>query len=118
MKRLRLKEYEIFESTGASPELLRKCKLSYEAGNNGEGGISGEIDGNIIKLFQKNPFGVTSEQGYRYEGEINTIKIEDEEDAKSLYTKYVEVAKMQSGEHGFEAMKKLDKELIDKLLSL
>ena len=116
---LREKEYEIFESTGASPELLSKCQLTYEEdyeGNdsNPTGIIRGTIDGNEIGLSRLRQ----SDTLFFYTGGLNGVEMKNEEDMEKLFNKYVEVAKMQSGEHGFEAMKKLDKELVDKLINL
>ena len=116
---LREKEYEIFESTGASPELLSKCQLTYEntqdRNSNSTEVIRGTIDGNEVELFRlTNKIEISSV----YTGTINTNKIENEEDAQKLYAKYVEVAKMQSGEHVIEGIEKLNKELVDKLINL
>src|SRR3989338_6964427 len=53
---LREKEYEIFESTGVSPELLSKCQLTYEntqdRNSNSTEVIRGTIDGNEVELFR------------------------------------------------------------------
>ena len=112
---LREKEYEIFESTGVSPELLSKCRLTYEKDyDNSLEIIKGTIDGNEIGLSRLRQ----SDTLFFYTGGLNGVEMKNEEDMEKLFNKYVEVAKMQSGEHGFEAMKKLDKELVDKLINL
>ena len=115
---LREKEYEIFESTGVSPELLSKCQLTYEntqdRNSNSTEVIRGTIDGNEIGLSRLRQ----SDTLFFYTGGLNGVEMKNEEDMEKLFNKYVEVAKMQSGEHVIEGIEKLNKELVDKLINL
>lgn len=114
---IREKEHDL---TGVSAELVAKCNLHLEEDkDNCTILISGKINGHDVALTAY--YDKATSFYIAYEGSVDGAKLEKQEAGK-LYTKYKEIAWMQSGFYREYVEKGIDEEsskkTVDELLNL